>query len=82
LSVVTRFIVELYGEETGKYTTFESIFGEGSAQAAGQGYSTDCPRFPTRANLVKAAPGKTFYFEKTMDSYEKGYIGPLWQNFL
>jgi len=78
---INRFIVELYGEETGKYTTFESIF-EASQQTEEKGYTADCPRFPTRLNLVKSAPQKTFYFEKTVDSYEKGFIGPLWQIFL
>lgn len=78
---VSRFIVELYGEEAGKYITYDSIFGVYS-HSPDTGYSQNCPKFPTRTNLAQAAPQKEIYFEKTLDPHEAGFIGSNWESFL
>ena len=75
---VKEFIVELYGEETGKYTTFESIFGEKGEVGTGNGYTEACPKYPTRPIFNTLALQRTFYFEKTLDSSKAGYVGSNW----
>jgi hypothetical protein len=56
---IEKLIVELYGEETGQYITYESIFGT-RRQSANKGYSEECPRFPTQSQL--AINQKKIYF--------------------
>lgn len=77
---IENMIVELYGEEPAKYTTYDSIFGTPTQVAAEEGYSAECPKFPTRSQL--AAYQKKIYFEKTMDPSLPGYIGSVWEQFL
>ena len=75
---VKEFIVELYGEEKGKYTTFESIFGEKGEVGTENGYTQECPKYPTRPIFNTLALGRTFHFEKTLDSSKAGYVGANW----
>ncbi len=74
-------IVKLYGEEPGKYTTYESIFGTAEI-SDNPGYTMTCPKYPTKDQLAQADSTKKIYFEKTMDSSETGYIGSNWVKFL
>jgi hypothetical protein len=68
---IDNLIVELYGEEPGKYITFDSIFGASSAPI-GEGY-TGCPKFPTLPQL--SSGNKKVYLEKTLDPSLAGFIG-------
>lgn len=55
-----EFIMELYGEEQGQYVTYESIFGK--SVSSYDGYSTECPKYPTRPVLNEIAAGRKVYF--------------------
>ena len=72
----------MYGEQVGKYTTYDSIFGNAEGKAE-FGYTTTCPKYPTLNQLKGAASSsKKIYIEKTMDSSESGYIGSQFEKFL
>jgi hypothetical protein len=69
-----NFIAELYGEQQGMYTNFESIFGAtSSADQGGDGYSANCPKYPTLPQM--SAGDKKVFLEKTLDPSLAGFIG-------
>jgi hypothetical protein len=47
-----NLIVELYGEEPGRYTNYDDIFGPASTAPNPEGYSATCPKFPTIQQLT------------------------------
>lgn len=57
----SNYIVELYGEEAGQYTTYESIFGSGDGKTE-NGYTSDCPKYPTQQQLKISSGNKRIYF--------------------
>ena len=58
---IPNLIAELYGEEPGKYMTYESVFGDGE-QTEETGYSKSCPKYPSQTQMSAAAGGKRIYF--------------------
>lgn len=58
---ILNLIAELYGEEPGKYITYESIFGDGE-QTSETDYSKTCPKYPTQVQMSASSSGKRIYF--------------------